>query len=94
VDANSPANARASQSNRSEKNSALDAFVSQKTETKERQYGGRKGHDRAVNCARERNACPEPIDTGKVEWQVHTIELINAACSRPTTIQQKARIRQ
>ena len=37
VNADSPANAHASQSNRSEKNSALDAFVSQKTETKKRQ---------------------------------------------------------
>jgi hypothetical protein len=51
VNADSPANAHASQSNRSEKNSALDAFVSQKTETKEWQDGGRKGHDRAMNCA-------------------------------------------
>jgi hypothetical protein len=53
VNAHSPANAQASQSNRSQKNSALDAFVSQKTETKEWQDSGRKGHDRAVNCARE-----------------------------------------
>jgi hypothetical protein len=78
VNADSPANAHASQSDRSEKNSALDTFVSQKTETKERQYGGCKGHDRAVNCARERNACPEPIDRGNLQWQVHTIQLIDA----------------
>lgn len=68
MNTDSPANARASQRNRSEKNSALDAFVSQKTETKERQDSGRKGHDRAVNCAHERNARPEPIDRGNVEW--------------------------
>jgi hypothetical protein len=68
VNADSPANAHASQSNRNEKNSALDAFVSQKTETKEWQDGGRKGHDRAMNCARERNACPEPIDGRNLEW--------------------------
>jgi len=68
MNADSPANARASQSNRSEENSALDAFVSQKTETKERQDSGCKRHDRAMNCARERNARPEPIDGGNVEW--------------------------
>jgi hypothetical protein len=79
VNADSPADTRASQHSRRQQNCALDAFVSQKTETKERQNRGCKGHDCAVNRTQKRNACPEPIDMEIVQRWVHVIERIDAA---------------